>query len=209
IRASGERLLECAADCEWVLLGDHALSGSAGVDGNAGQLDEFLHLRPGLRPEETIATGDQWPLRRMKHLDRTIDLGRVALRTEIIDRESARAFALPGVILVVVQDVLRNLEQGHALRRRDRFAKRGAKIEFDAAPIGHTLGELGEALYDFGSVGFLERTEMVLGVRMLARDANDRGAGEPCDAESGDRIGQAASRRDHADARLSADARVS
>ena len=208
VGAAGERLLERAANRQRMLLGHDALAGAARVDRNVGQLDELAHLGAGLRPEHAVAACDQRTLGRHQHLERAIDLRGIAGRADVVHRELARALALPRVFFVVIENVLRNLEQRDALRRRDSLAERGAQVELNRGPIGHALGELGEAIDDFGAVGLLERAEMILGVGMLARDADDGAVGQSGDAEAGHRVGQAASGGDHAYADFAGGARV-
>ncbi len=108
----------------------------------------------------------------------------------------------------VIENVLRNLEQRDALRRRDSLAEGGAQVELNRRPVGHALGELREAGDDFGAVGFLKRAEMILGVGMLSRDADDGAVGESRDAQSRHRVGEAASGGDHAYADFARGARV-
>src|SRR5208282_782252 len=95
VGAAGERLLERAANREWMLLRDCALARAAGVDRNRRQLDELADLRAGLRPEQAVPAGDQRTLRGVQQLDRAIDVRRIAGRADIIGGEAPRALALP------------------------------------------------------------------------------------------------------------------
>ena len=198
VGATSEGLFEGAANRQRMLLGDRALAGAPRVDRNRGKLDELAQLGTGLRPEDSIAAGDQWTLGRVQQFERAVDLGRVAGRAHVVDREAHPAGTLLLVLIVVVQDVLRNLDQRHALRRRDRLAKGQTHVELDRAPVGHALGVFGEAAQHLGAVGFLEGALMVLGIRMLARDADHGAVGHRGEAQSGHRVGQPASCGDHA-----------
>ena len=209
VGAAGERLLERAANRQRMLFGHDALAGAARVNRDVGQLDELAHLGARLRPEHAVAACDQRALGRHQHLERAIDLRGIARRADVVDRELARAFALPRVFFVVIENVLRNLEQRDALRRRDRLAERRSQIELNRGPVGHPLGELREAGDHLGAVGLLERSEMILGIRMLPRNADHGAVGQSRDAQSRHRVGQAASRGDHAHADFARSARVS
>ena len=208
VGAAREGLLECAANRQRMLLGDDALAGAARVNRDVGQLDELAHLGARLRPEQTVAAGNQRALGRHQHLERAIDLGGIGRGADVVDSKLARALALPGVFGVVIENVLRNLEQRDALRRRDCLAERGAQIELNRGPVGHALGELGETGDDFGAVGLLERAEMVFGVGMLSRDADHGAVGQSRDAQARYRVGEAASGGDHAHADFAGGASV-
>ena len=209
VGAAGERLLERAANRQWMLFGHDALAGAARVDRDVGQLDELAHLGTRLRPEQSVTAGNQRTLSRHQQLERAIDLRRISRGANVVDRKLARALALPRVFFVVIENVLRNLEQRDALWRRDCFAERRSQIELNRRPVGHPLGELRETVDDFRAVGFLERAEMILGVRMLSRDADHGAVGESRDAQSCHRVGETASRGDHAHSHFARGARVS
>ena len=191
-----------------MLLGHRALAGAPRVDGNRGELDELAQLGAGLRPEDSVAAGDQRAFRRHQQFERAVDLRRVARRANVVDREAHPAGALPFVFIAVVQDVLRNLDQRYALRRRDRLAKGQAHVEFDRAPVGHALGVFGEAAQHLGAVGLLEGALMILGIRMLTRDADHGAVGHRGEAEPGHRVGQPASCCNHAHAGFAGHPRI-
>src|SRR5208337_3219181 len=64
VGAAGERLLERTANRQRMLFRDRALTGAARVDRDVGQLDELAHLGARLRPEQSVAAGDQRALGR-------------------------------------------------------------------------------------------------------------------------------------------------
>src|SRR5271163_3751347 len=208
IGTSSERFFPRSSNREWILLRHRALTRATSVNRDAGQLDEFLDLGTRLRPEEPVASGDQRTLRRMQNLQRLIAVGRLALAANVFNGEAARTLALLRIFITVIENVLRDLEQRHALWRRNRLAECGAEVEGNRAPVGDALGELRKTVNYFGAVGFLERADMILGVRMLSRNAYDRAAGERAGAESGDGVGQAASSRNHAHPGFAGHARV-
>src|SRR5215472_6576698 len=117
VRPPGERLLECTANGQWMLFRHGTLARTPRVDRDAGQLDELLHFGARLRPEQSVAAGDQWTLGSVQELHGAIDLGRITLAAHIVGGESACALALTTVFVVVIQEVLRNLEQRDALGR--------------------------------------------------------------------------------------------
>src|ERR1700722_15782429 len=59
VGASRERLLERTANRQRMLLGHYSLSGATRIDRDVRQLDELAHLGARLRPEQSIAAGDQ------------------------------------------------------------------------------------------------------------------------------------------------------
>ena len=199
VGAASERLLEGAANRQRMLFGDRALTGAARVDRDSGKFNELFKFRGRLGPEEPVAAGDQWTLGRVQHLDRLVDLGRVAGRAGIVEIEDLPAALLLGVIAAGIEDVLRNLDQRDALRRGHRLAEGEPHVEFDRAPVGHAFGVLREAAQDVRAVGFLEGALMVFGVGMLSRDADHCAVGHRGETQARDRVGQAAAGRDHAD----------
>ncbi len=96
-----------------------ALAGAPRIDRDIRQLDELAASRaPACDQNSAVAACDQRTLGRDQQFDRAIDFRRIARGADVVERKSRAAFALPGVFLVVIKNVLRNLEQRHALRRR-------------------------------------------------------------------------------------------
>src|ERR1700730_11521956 len=123
VGAPGEGLLERAPNRQRMLLGHRTLASTPRIDRDGGKLDELAQLGPGLRPEYSVAAGDQRWVGCDQQRERAVDLGRVAGRADVVDRETHPARALLLVFVMAVQNVLRNLDQRYALRRRDRLAK--------------------------------------------------------------------------------------
>src|ERR1700693_1315306 len=79
IGAAGKRLLPRAANRERIFFRYRALARAPRIYRDAGQLNELLDLRAGLRPEEPVAARDDRALRRMQQLERLVDMRWLAL----------------------------------------------------------------------------------------------------------------------------------
>jgi hypothetical protein len=108
----------------------------------------------------------------------------------------------------VVEDVGGDLDERDTLRRAARGAERLAQVEADALPLEHARRRLGERGAHLDPVGLLERSDAILGGRVLASDADDGRAGERRAGKAGHGVGQPAARGDTAYANSAAGARV-
>src|SRR5262249_60842955 len=119
---------------------------------------------------------------------------------ERVGRIYARAGTGARQLFLLVEHVRPDLDERRPGRRRRCLPERHADVHRDRRPVEDALRELGEGPTYLRAVGFLERPELVLGGRMLARETDDRTPGEPCDAEAGDGIREPAAGgdREHA-----------
>ena len=153
-------------------------------------------------PEDAVAGNDQRALRREPgSRSRARRCAGSRCRAEVVrPRRPSRRGVEPLSRAALVEDVRRDLDQRHALRRRRRLAEGLAEIDLDRRPVEHALHRLGEGAADLAAIGLLERAEPVLGGRVLAGDADDRAPGKSRRAKAGDGVGQAAAGGDAADA---------
>src|SRR5207245_10191967 len=113
----------------------------------------------------------------------------VAGAAQLSGRVDARAPVLLRRVVVVVEAVGRNLDQGRTGRGTHRLAEGEANVDGDRRPVEDSLGELGERAADLRAVRFLEGAELVLGGGVLPGEANDGAAGQAGDAEARDGLG--------------------
>jgi hypothetical protein len=131
-----------------------------------------------------------------KTLERALDRGGIAGAPERVGRVDARARVLPGELVLVVEDVGRDLDERRTGRRAHRLAEGEAQVDADRRPVEDALREARERPADLGAVRLLERAERVLRRGVLAGDADDGAPGEAGDAEAGDGVREPAARRD-------------
>ena len=146
VGAAGERLLEGAANRQRMLLGDRALPGAARVDRDEVSSTNSRISAPACdqnRPSPPAISGRSRRHAASRPRDRYAT-GSPAERTSSVVKRRAPLRCRRSSSLVV-EDVLRNLDQRDALRRRNRLAERRAHVELNRGPVGHPLGELGEA----------------------------------------------------------------
>ena len=195
VRAAGEGLLPRAAYRQRVILGNGALARAPRVDRDLepGGKGEELGRRVG--PEYPVARDQQRPLGSRDRVERAFDGRGVAGAPQLRDGIQARAGLLPRHVVLLVEDVGRDLDERGSGRRTRGGAKGEADVGLDGGPVEHPFRELRERPADLDAVGFLEGAELILGRGVLAGDADDGAAGEPGHAETGHGVREPAARR--------------
>ena len=115
------------------------------VDRRGRQLRQLPQLGPGVRPEHPVAADQQRPLGAEQELDGPFDRTRIPLGAQLVGAVDAGPGTLLGLVTGAVEDILGNLDHGHALRRAGGGTESLAQVELDRAPIQHASGVLGEA----------------------------------------------------------------
>ena len=172
------------------------------VEGDAGLLDELLHLGPGARPDHAAARDDHRLLGLGHGLDQRVDLLGVAERARVEDRPAAHG---PVDLLLGnlgVEDVAGEIEIGGARLAAHGVLEGGVDLLGDALEIVDAVGPLDAAAHDRDLVDLLEHLPAELHVGARAADGDHRTAVDQRVGEAGGEIDDAGAARRHAHGRL-------
>ena len=154
---------------ERVVVGHHAAPLRRRVEGDAGLLDELLHLGPGARPEHAAAGDDHRLLGLGHRLDQRVHLLGIAERARVEDGPAAHG---PVDLLLGnlgVEDVAGEIEIGRAGLAAHGVLEGGVDLLGDALEVMDAVGPLDAALHDRDLVDLLEHLPAVLHVAGSSR----------------------------------------
>ena len=126
-----KRLFPRPANGERMVFVNRALAGTTAVHRGAGEFCQFFQFRLGPGPENPVSTRNERLLRLKNKLNRAFNLARVALKAEFVRAIDFCAFALLGFVLLVVEDIGWNFEQGDTLGGGGRFTKCLTQVDFN------------------------------------------------------------------------------
>ena len=184
-----------------MVVGHHAASLRRRVEGDAGLLDELLHLGPGPRPDHAAAGDDHRLLGLGHRQDQRIDLLGVAQGPRVEDGPAAHR---PVDLLLGdlgVEDVAGEIEIGGAGLAAHGVLEGCVHLLGDALEIVDAVGPLDAAAHDRDLVDLLEHLPAELEDRARAADGDHRAAVDQRVGETGGEIDHAGAARRHAHAR--------
>ena len=126
-----KRLFPRTPNGERMVFVNRALAGPTAVHRGAGEFCQFFQFCLGPGPENSVPTGNEWLFRLKNKLNRAFNLARVALEAEFIRTIDFCALALLGLVILVVENIGWNFEQGDALGGGGGFTKRLTQVDFN------------------------------------------------------------------------------
>src|SRR5581483_7973438 len=143
---AGKRLLPRAAHRERVVLRQRPLRGPARVDGEGKRRGERPQLGCRVGPEHAVPGDDERAFGPGEGVHGPVDRRGVGGGPQRPGRIEARPGPLPGGVVLVVEDVRRDLDQRWARRPSGRLAERRADVEADRRPVERALERRTRAL---------------------------------------------------------------
>ena len=110
-----KRLFPRATNGERMVFVNRTLAGTTAVHRGTGEFGQFFQFGLGTGPENPVSTGNERLFRLKDEFNRAFDLAWVALEAEFIRTIDFCALALLGFVLLVVENIGWNFEQGDAL----------------------------------------------------------------------------------------------